>query len=439
MKSGTISAILLWAMLAQAACAPQGQASVQKRNLDVKLLYPTKDATIEMGRQVKAIIAVTDEAGQPVPNARLELTILDATGKAMTVLSAEFGSGGVYRSQAWTVPHRSPAGAWTLSVKASSDTATGSTSTPFGVKASVSEVLLEKYGFWVDAPRLTGTEPLLFKEQGNADNGAIIWGAQKPQQHIFAENWLEVQWRKGDFALATPEQARGFMLGKIGNTGMTPVRELGPFEKVKFKQWEAWQDQARGQLAQYDEQWMVFYAPEVDKTYAIGTTLVLPPPGIDPHAALRDGFEVHPEVQAQGIAPAELAVLLPGPELVSPSMDSRFMGSEAVITLRWKPEKDLAADEYFQVRIDYNYGEGNTALNYSTRDTEFRLPAGLYDQPNCGIFNWQVTLMRQTGVDADGQPRGEPISYNSLYWYAEWLRPPGEKSPFIPKCPNPQT
>ena len=53
-------------------------------------------------------------------------------------------------------------------------------------------------------------------------------------------------------------------------------------------------------------------------------------------------------------------------------------------------------------------------------------------------FNWQVQLMRQTGVDKDGQPSGEPIGYKSLYWYVQWLYPPGEKASFQPRCPNPQ-
>ena len=74
---------------------------------------------------------------------------------------------------------------------------------------------------------------------------------------------------------------RGFMLDTLGDLGFTPVRDLGPFGQVKFKDWDAWQVKARGLYLRYDEQWMVFYVPEVDKTYAIGTTVVLPPAGMD--------------------------------------------------------------------------------------------------------------------------------------------------------------
>jgi hypothetical protein len=96
-------------------------------------------------------------------------------------------------------------------------------------------------------------------------------------------------------------------------------------------------------------------------------------------------------------------------------------------------------DEYYRVKIDFDYKETNFSRYYATSETEFALPEGLYATPNCGVFNWQVTLMRQTGVGEDGQPIGEPISYDSLRWYVEWLYPLEAQAPFDKLCPNPQT
>jgi len=183
---------------------------------------------------------------------------------------------------------------------------------------------------------------------------------------------------------------------------------------------------------------VVFYAPEVDKTYAISTMVVQPPEGIDAHSVLRDGFELHPELAAHGQAPDPLPHLLPTPRLLSPALGTRFMGAGSPIVLTWQPVKEPAADEYYKVKIDFDYSETNTSLYYATRTAQFTLPAELYSIPNCGVFNWQVTLMRQTGVDKAGQPTGVPIGYNSLYWYVQWLYPPGESAAFPVKCPNPQ-
>jgi hypothetical protein len=127
--------------------------------------------------------------------------------------------------------------------------------------------------------------------------------------------------------------------------------------------------------------------------------------------------------------------LLPPPELLAPALGSRFLGNDGPVVLTWQPGEDLAEDEYFQVKIDYNYDETNTSKYFEIRESELVLPPGLYDTPNCGVFNWQVTRMRRRDAAGDG----EAISYNSLYWYVEWRHPPGAALPFEPRCPNPQT
>ncbi len=426
------------AFIAASGCSgPATPATVP--SLTVKFLYPTTGQSRLMGQGLKSIVQVLDEDGTPVMDAQVALSVRDPSGESIAELPAAAGGGDVYRTEAWAVPHRTQAGTWSIQVQARAGDRSGTATTTFQVKDSIGEKLLNKYGFWVDAPTLKGINPDLYKEQGDAQNGAIIWGGLLPMQHIYIENWLEVQWRKGQFDLSNANQVRSFMLSNLGEFGMYPTRALGAFEPVKFKGWDAWQATARGQLSRYDEQWMVFYSPEADKTYAIGTMVVLPPPGIDPHATLREGFEVHPEVHAAGVAPVPLPSLLPAPELLRPELGARIMGNAEPIVLSWKPLKALAPNEYYQVTLDYDYSESNTLVKYATRDTQLVLPETLYETPNCGVFNWQVRLMRQTGTDASGQPEGSPLSYDSLYWYVQWLYPAGAAMPFKPRCPNPLT
>lgn len=429
--------VLVFPVLFTACTSQPPTVLPQAEVLTVSMLYPVQTTEVEMGKSLKSIIRVTDEQGNIVKDAQVTLSFNDPEGEQVASIPANFGEGDVYRSDAWTVPHKMQAGNWTIVVEAKSGAHHGTTATAFHVKNSISETLLYQYGFWVDAPTLRGIVPSLFKESGDAQNGVIIWGGTILTQHIFPENWLEIHWRAGDFKLGTAEEVRRFMLHELGDLGFTPIREIGSFEPVKFKNWDAWQGKARGQFLRYDGQWMVFYAPEVNKTYAIGTTVVQAPTGIDAHAVLRDGFEVHPEVDARGVAPKPLLRLLPPPELVSPKLGARFTGTDQPITLVWKPVKELAEDEYYLVRVDYNYIESNPLVKYTTRESQFTLPESLYQQPNCTIFNWRVTLMRQTGLDENGQPKGEPLSFNSLYWYVEWLYPLGE-TPFLRKCPNEQ-
>lgn len=422
-----------------AGCAPNTQiTAAPTTELKISLLYPTETTEVEMGQSLKGIIEVLDEQGEIVENAQVTLAVSDPDGNLIAGVPSAFGGGDVYRTDAWKVPHKMQAGVWTLTVEAKAGTSQGMACGTFRVNESIGEMLLSKYGFWIDSPTLRGIVPSLVKEQGNAQNGVIIWGGVLPSQHIFPESWLEAHWREGDFKLETAGDVREFMLNQLGNLGFAPVRELGPFERVKFKKWDAWQVKVRGQFLRYDGQWMIFYVPEANKAYAIGTTVVQPPSGIDAHAFLRDGFEVHPEMNAEGLAPEPLPRLLPPPELISPGLGARFIGIDQPIILMWKPVKELAEDEYYLVSVDYNYVEANPRLTYVTREIQFTLPVSLYNLPNCGIFNWRITLMRRTSVSENGQLKGEPISFNSLCWYVQWNHPYGEEVPFKPLCPNPQ-
>jgi hypothetical protein len=429
--------ILIYVFLS-AGCTPQTRGTNQIENLKISLIYPTEKTEIEMGQTLKGIIRVLDEQDNVVENAQVTLTVSDPSEKLVASLPSKFGSGDVYRTDAWMIPHRMLAGAWTLTVEAKAESHQGRASQTFRVNSSFSEKLLSKYGFWIDSPALRGIVPSLVKEQGDAHNGAITWGGIIPAQHVFPESWLEVQWREGNFNLATAHDVREFISNTLGNPGFYALRSLESFEQVRFKNWDAWKVKVRGQLSRYNEEWMIFYAAEVNKTYALGTTVVLSPVGIDAHAVLKEGFETHPEIQATGTAPKPLPKLLPPVELISPELGARFFGLDQPIVLKWKPAKELAEDEYYLVSIDYNYVEGNPVILYTTRETQFTLPESLYHLPNCGVFNWRITLMQQMGLGQNGQPKGEPISFNSLYWYVQWLYPPGQEVPFKPLCPNEQ-
>ena len=431
--------LLSMALLAGCSTPTQAptQAPVQQRIFSVSLLYPTKTTEIEMGQIIKVIVRVTDEQDQPVKDANVSVIFRNPEGQVLGTVLATFGDGDVYRSKAWTIPHKTQAGRWTIKTEALSLQGEGQSESEFLVNDSTSEILYHKYGFWLDAPTLRGIRPTIGAERGDAENGLIRWGGQIPTQHILPENWVEVHWRKGNFNLDSPKAVRNFLLADVGDLGFTPVREIGEFKQVKFKRWDAWEAQARGQVSYQEMVWTVFYAPEVDKTYALSTTVVQPPSGIDANEVLLEHFDIDPGVQAQGVAPKPFIPLLPQPLLVSPEMGIRFTGLEQPIVLTWEPVKKLTEDEYYQVAVDYNYAETNIRVPFSTRETQFTLPESLYHQPNCAVFNWRITLMQQTGVDKKGNPVGSALSYPSLYRYIQWFYPPNE-APFDPRCPNAQ-
>lgn len=398
------------------------------------VIYPGEDSELEMGQPAKLTVQVADAHGDAVGDAHVAITVHDPEGQAIATVPAFHGGAGVYRTDYWTVPHHVPEGTWSLLAEAATDDAQGSCSGRFSVRNSTSEILLARYGFWIDAPSFHDITPSIGAERGDARNGMVRWGgatAAATAMHFHAAAYVEVHWREGDYELQAPEAVRRFLLEEIGDLGW--VRRIGPIEPTQFKHWDAWWVECLT-FKPEEMEWVLFYAPEVDKTYAIATTVLVPPAGLNPHGILRGSFAVFPDVHATGVAPKPLRRLLSGPELVSPPLAARFRGLDRPVVLQWRPVKELTDDEYYEVAVDYYYRENHPVVKFATRETQITLPETLYHTPNCSVFNWRVTLKRQTGLGDDGQPIGEPVSYESLYWYVWWQYPPGER-PFPPLCP----
>jgi hypothetical protein len=417
-----------------AACVPAPVPPPDSPSpLAIEVLYPYTETELEMGQALHTIARVLADDGTTVRDASLTVTVVDPDGAAVAEVEAVGDDQGTYRSQAWTVPHRSRPGEWSLQFAASSLEAQGTATATYRVRPSTSEELLTRYGFWIDAPTLRGIDPVLAGEFGDAHNGRILWGGTLLAAHVLPAAWVEIQWRQGPRPLEDERDVLRFFREDLGRFGFTAIRALGPITPTTFKNWKAWHVEGRGEFRQDQVEWIVFYAPEVNRTYAIGTTVVLPPAGIDAPAALRESFAVYPEVLANGVAPAPLPELLPAPELISPALGSEFRG-EVPVVLSWDWLRPLEDDEAFQVRLDYNYVEANPEHRFTTRQTSLTLPPSLYRTPNCQVFNWQVSVIR-TGSD---DPRGGPVSYDSLYSYVLWSYPSEAGRPFPLMCPNAQ-
>lgn len=406
--------------------------------LTVDMLYPTGGTSVEMGGTMSVIIRVTNGAGLTVGDAHADIEVEDPNGRLMVVVPMKAGEEGVYRASSWLIPHRTQAGNWMIDVIVKRGVAAGHAQGVFRVEPSESETLLEKYGFWIAAPTLRGIQPSLVAERGDALNGMIRWGGVIPASHVLPEAWLEVQWRSGLNDLEGPEAVRRFLLDDVGDFGFTPIRAIGEITPFSFQGRPAWKVEMRGQYAYDDLQWVVFSDPASGKIFAIGTTVVLPPTGVNAHAILRDTFELPAGVVAHGKAPDPLPNLLPGPQQLSPQLGAVFKGTEVPVVLVWAPVKMLNPDEFYQVDLSTNYDEASPSQSFSTRDNRLTVPNSLFHRPNCGVFNWQVRLMQTDGSMPDGSAHVAAESHASFYWYFLWTPPAGSPAEFLPLCPNAQ-
>lgn len=389
------------------------------------IYYPHPEAEIYSGQEVRITLQVFDEDKALITDADAIARVIAPSGEVVGEVDVLPEAKGVYRSAPWNIPSGHEPGEWRIEASTRTEDALGTASIDFEVIPSTSDVLLRDYGFYIDPPTLGGIAPSIFTERGDSQNGLIRWGGLIAAVHIMPANWLEIHWREGQYILDEEEDVRRFLLEELGDLGFTPVRSLGPYSQYPFKDWDAWLVKAKGEFLENDMEYVVFYAPEVDKTYALGTTVVLPPVP-SPHNELRKSFTVFPGKTGDGTAPEPLQDYLAGPIPTSPEIGERFKGLAQPIVLEWQPVKELAEDEYYEVEVDFHIQERQPKFRYATRETSFTLPEDLYWMPNCSVFNWQVRLMRQTGMSEDGKPIGEQISHYSLYQYLWWFAAPGD-------------
>lgn len=92
------------------------------------------------------------------------------------------------------------------------------------------------------------------------------------------------------------------------------------------------------------------------------------------------------------------------PALLLPADGAPFTGTNP-ITLQWASVGTLATNELYMVTIeDVTAGDDTREVAYVT-DTKYIVPAGLRPKDNVvHIFRWRVSVVRQTGTEANGDP-----------------------------------
>jgi LysM repeat protein len=104
----------------------------------------------------------------------------------------------------------------------------------------------------------------------------------------------------------------------------------------------------------------------------------------------------------------------PAPQLLAPPDGAAFEGAGTVILLNWASVGILDGDEWYVVRLGRMDPRAEQPPLHWTKSTSWRVPEELYVAgPEAQDFRWQVSIMRQTGVDEDGNWVGEAQSPSS--------------------------
>jgi len=111
------------------------------------------------------------------------------------------------------------------------------------------------------------------------------------------------------------------------------------------------------------------------------------------------------------------------PRLLDPASQMQFRGGGSQIRLSWEPSSVLADDEWYALSLRF-LADG--VVQYTgtwSKDSYWTIPAELYTKAGERerAFQWDVTVMRQTGSKTDGGRIGVPLSATSetrtFFWY----------------------
>jgi hypothetical protein len=113
----------------------------------------------------------------------------------------------------------------------------------------------------------------------------------------------------------------------------------------------------------------------------------------------------------------------PKPKLIKPENNNSFSGQDAFVMLEWEPVvSTLGPDEWYEVIVAYvSNGQMLTETAW-VKDSNWPVPSGLWQKANLPerAYQWNVTVVHQTGTRPNGRREGAAISPTSETWVFQW-------------------
>jgi len=111
------------------------------------------------------------------------------------------------------------------------------------------------------------------------------------------------------------------------------------------------------------------------------------------------------------------------PRLLGPENEAEFYGGGSQIKLSWEPAGMLAEDEWYALSLRFLAGGVTHYGGTWTKETSWIVPCELHSRAGQfeRAFQWDVTVMKQTGTKPGGGREGAPLSppgeTRTFFWY----------------------
>jgi hypothetical protein len=255
------------------------------------IISPREDTRAFGGGDIVVALQLVDQEGRPIEGATVHGELWTPGGELLASFACTDKGQGQYVGPNVTLPLRGTAGTWSVQGTAIwGDSLAAEIQGAFIAEPSISEMYLDRYGFWIEYPRLFGlgtgfynlseTGGLHFEDNLNEDgSGFVILDNYRYQTIGVTFAALEVHWQYAEYP-ADQEAAVAFAQ-RLAGMGLhhqdpdTPILDMNA-STVVFQGRPAWQVIGTGSeyyvskaAAAYPVEWLIFSCPDSDWIWSL--------------------------------------------------------------------------------------------------------------------------------------------------------------------------
>ncbi len=293
MKHQRFQSVLVVAcsLLALGLAACGGRSAEQPRVVHLSITSPQENTHLSGGGDLRIALLLLDQDDRPVVGASVRVELRDPGGDPYTSMLCEDRGGGSYVAETLSLPLRDSGGPWQIKAHAATpDGLSAEVQGTFDANPSISEIYQDRYGFWIEYPRIFGLGTgfsnlhsaggLHFEDWLNTDgSGLVILDNYRYGTVGVTFATLEVHWLDQRYP-ANPEEAvivaeESAELGLHHQEPEAPLTALSA-QDSEFQGRPAWiirgegsEFYVSGAAGAYPVEWLIFECPGSDWLWSL--------------------------------------------------------------------------------------------------------------------------------------------------------------------------
>jgi hypothetical protein len=265
------------------------EASAQEGHL--RIVSPLEDTRLSGGGDLRIALSLVDQDDLPIEGAAVQAELWHPGGELFAEIPCEDRGSGSYLAETVSLPLRGSSGTWRIMVRATLPNGQpAEAESAIRAGPSISEIYLERHGFWVEYPQIFGLGTGFYNLQETGGLHFEDWLNGDGSGYVILDNYryvaigvtfatLEVHWQDLDFPEDEADAAA--FAASLDGAGFhhqdpdTPLKEMAA-EAFTFHGRPAWHVSGLGSEyyvssagAEYPVEWLILQCPGSDWLWAL--------------------------------------------------------------------------------------------------------------------------------------------------------------------------